>query len=96
MQNLKRIDIETLEPFEAQVTIPPRAGPSLGLADGATAEISSPALALQQRLLDQLNAEAEADADDGRRWSPRATMLFCGAASLGVWGVIALAVAAFR
>ncbi|HEX4181219.1 MAG TPA: hypothetical protein VHY32_10550 [Caulobacteraceae bacterium] len=94
MQTLKQIDATSLEPFQPQVYPAPRSAPSVGLADGSESDIPSPALALQQRLLNELNAEA--DIDDGVRWSPRATMLFCGAGSLAAWGVIALAIAAFH
>jgi hypothetical protein len=94
MQNLKRIDVAPLETLETQAPATPRPSTQVGLADGSQADIPSPALALQQRLLEQLNAEAAED--DGHRWSPRATMLFCGAVSLAAWGAIALAIAAFR
>jgi hypothetical protein len=95
MQNLKRVDVDSAVAFEAEAAFAPTLPPmKLSLADGPQAQAASPALALQQRLLNELNAEA-AD-DDGVRWSPRATLLFCIGASACLWGVIALAIAAFR
>jgi hypothetical protein len=55
----------------------------------------SPALALQERLAAQLAAQPVAD-DDGKRWSPRATLSLAGGASLLIWGAVALAIAALR
>lgn len=95
MQNLKRVDVDAASAYAPESSFAPTIPPTaLGLVNGSQAQVASPALALQQRLLDELNAEAALD--DGRRWSPRAMLLFCSAASLGLWGVIALAVAAFR
>jgi hypothetical protein len=94
MQPLKRSDSVPAELFEPKAAEESPASPSLGVANGSQPKVPSPALALQQRLLDQLNAE-DFD-DDGEKWSPRATLLFCSAASLVLWGAIALAVAAFR
>jgi hypothetical protein len=94
MQNLKTIDALP-EAFDREIVFDPRpAPPALGLAQDTLAEVPSPALALQQRLFAELTAE-DAD-DDGRRWSPRATMMFCGAVSLTLWGAIALAISAFH
>jgi hypothetical protein len=94
MQNLKTIDVTLPEAFEREIVFDPRPTPSLGLAKDSLAEVPSPALALQQRLFAELTAE-DAD-DDGQRWSPRATMMFCGAVSLTLWGAIALAISAFH
>ncbi|HEX4181988.1 MAG TPA: hypothetical protein VHY34_01885 [Caulobacteraceae bacterium] len=93
MQPLKRSDSTPAEMFEPKAAEESQASRNLGVANGSQSEVPSPALALQQRLLDQLNAE---EFDDGERWSPRATLLFCSAASLVLWGAIALGVAAFR
>jgi hypothetical protein len=91
MQNLKRIEVDSLEVFspesDAQLTFPP----VLGLAGGAHADVSSPARILQQRLLEEMQAEAAED--DGQRWSPRMTLLFCSGVSMAIWGVVALGVA---
>jgi hypothetical protein len=95
MQNVMRVDVNSALAYEPETAFAPTLPPSpLSLADGSQGDVASPALALQQRLLDELNAEA-AD-DDGVRWSPRATLLFCTAVSAGLWGVIALAITAFR
>ena len=94
MQNLKRVDVDAASAYAPESSFAATIPPTVGLINGSQAQVASPALALQQRLLDELNAEAVDD--DGRRWSPRAMLLFCSAASLGLWGVIALAVAAFR
>ena len=92
MQNLKRIDLD--EPSAVGPESETQLSPALGLADGSHSDIPSPARALQQRLLDEMNAEALDD--DGRRWAPRTTLLVCSAASLALWGAIALGIAAFR
>jgi hypothetical protein len=94
MQPLKRSESTPAETFEPQAAEESQASRNLGVANGSQSEVPSPALALQQRLLDELNAEGFDD--DGERWSPRATLLFCSAASLVLWGAIALGVAAFR
>jgi hypothetical protein len=47
----------------------------------------SPALGLQSRLGDAFAAQPDADA--GRRWSPRATLLFSGGLALIFWLVLA-------
>ena len=50
----------------------------------------SPATALLDKVRVSLNPlEAE---DDGRRWAPRATLLFGGAISMALWTAIAAAV----
>lgn len=94
MQNLKRIDVDSLEVFSPESDTQLTFAPVLGLAGGAHAEVSSPARILQQRLLEEMQAEA-AD-DDGVRWSPRRTLLFSVAASMSLWAVIALGVAALH
>jgi len=94
MQTLKRVDVAAPETFEGEPGLEPRSARMLGLAQDASRDVPSPALALQQRLFEELTAD-EAD-DDGRRWSPRATMLFCGVVSLTLWGAIALAASAFH
>jgi hypothetical protein len=95
MQNLKRVDYESADAFGPVSSFAPTLPPTpFALADGSQAAAPSPALALQQRLLEELAAEA-AD-DDGVRWSPRTTMLFAGAVSLGLWGLLAGVVALFH
>jgi hypothetical protein len=54
------------------------------LADNAT----SPARDIQLRLAESLEEAGEADGE--RRWSPRSTLLFAGAASVALWAGIAL------
>jgi hypothetical protein len=92
MQTLRKIDVEAFDRIgpeaDTQLQLP------LAVVGDSHAEIPSPARALQQRLLEDLAAEA--GDDDGRRWAPRTTLLFCGGISLALWGAIALAIAAFR
>jgi hypothetical protein len=92
MRNLRKIDAADVLGPETEVQPNPSA--VLGLADGSQAEVASPARTLQQRLADDL--QAEADGDDGTRWAPRTTLFFSVGASLTVWAVIALGIAAFR
>jgi hypothetical protein len=96
MQNLKRIDVDSADlagsESEAQVNL----APALGLVDNSHSEVASPARVLQQRLIDHLSAEGVDLDDDGRRWAPRTTLLFCGGVSLALWGAIAVGIAAFH
>jgi len=96
MQNLKRIDADSVDQvgpdFETQTNL----APPLGLVDNSHSEVASPARVLQQRLVDHLNAEGVDLEDDGRRWAPRTTLLFCGGVSLALWGAIAVGIAAFH
>ncbi len=96
MQTLRKIDTDAPLPSgpESETQLQLQPAPAMGLADASHADIPSPARALQQRLLEQMNAEAMDD--DGVRWAPRTTLLVTSGASLALWGVIALAVAAFR
>lgn len=94
MQTLKRFDIDVLDPVEPAADAQPIFTPPVALADAFRPDVPSPARALQQRLLDEMKAEAMDD--DGVRWAPRTTLLFCGGVSLALWGVIALGVAAFH
>jgi len=72
----------------------------LEIRDAATAALSrdanvtSPARALQERLAEEWRP-VETN-DDGRRWSPRATLALSGGISLLLWGAIGLAIAAVR
>jgi hypothetical protein len=72
----------------------PRPSPPIGLADESSLDIPSPARVLQQRLIDDLNDEAIED--DGRRWAPGVTLLFCAGVSLVLWGAIAGVIFALR
>jgi hypothetical protein len=94
MPNLKKADVGAPDAFGSESDTQLHLSPTLGLADGSHADIPSPARVLQQRLLDDLNTEA--GEDDGRRWAPRTTLLVASGASLALWGVIALAIAAFH
>jgi hypothetical protein len=94
MQTLRKFDVDALDPREPDGDTLLNLKPILGLAGDAHAEALSPARVLQQRLLAEMAAEAEDD--DGVRWSPRATMLFVCGVSLALWGAIALVVAAFH
>lgn len=96
MQNLKRIEIDSADLVELEPEVQPSPAPKLGLVDGSYLEVASPARVLQQRLVDHLNAEGVDLDDDGRRWAPRTTLLFCGGVSLALWGAIALGIAAFH
>lgn len=53
----------------------------------------SPALSLQERLSEAWREPPLAPQTD-RRWSPRATLLFGGGISLGLWAALATALAA--
>jgi hypothetical protein len=94
MQNIRKVDIEAPEELgpdsETQLMLPL----PVGLADGSEAEVPSPARTLQQRLIEDLAAEAEGD--DGYRWAPRTTLLFSVGASLALWAAIAVGIAVFR
>jgi hypothetical protein len=57
------------------------------VADAASAAAPSPALALQQRLASGWNEATEAD--DGRRWAPRSTLMLAAGVSLLAWGALA-------
>ena len=94
MRNLRKIDDGAADLFGADAETQPNPSPVLGLANGSQTEVPSPARTLQQRLVDDLNTEA--DNDDGSRWAPRTTLFFSVGASLTIWAVIALGVAAFR
>jgi hypothetical protein len=96
MQNLQRIDVDSARLIDPESDTLLNLKPTLGLAGGAHAEIPSPARVLQQRLIDHLDAEGVDLDDDGRRWAPRTTLLFCGGVSLALWGAIALGIAAFH
>lgn len=56
--------------------------------------MGSPARALQERLAEEWRPIETHD--DGRRWSPRATLALGGGLSLLLWGAIGLAIAAVR
>ncbi len=94
MQNLKRIDVDSADLVGSGSQ--PNLAPTLGLVDHSHSEVASPARVLQQRLMDHLNAEGVDIDDDGRRWAPRTTLLFCGGVSLALWGAIAVGIAAFH
>jgi len=96
MQNLKKVDAGSPDPADSESETLLSLSPTLGLADGSHSDIPSPARALQQRLLDDLTAEGVDLDDDGRRWAPRTTLLFCGGVSLALWGAVAFGIAAFR
>ena len=96
MQNLKRVQIDPVDLVELESEVRPSPAPKLGLVDGSYLEVASPARVLQQRLVDHLNAEGVDIDDDGRRWAPRTTLLFCGGISLALWGAIAVGIAAFH
>jgi len=96
MQNLKRIEVDSADLVEPESDVQRSPAPTLGLVDLSHFEVASPARVLQQRLVDHLNAEGVDIDDDGRRWAPRTTLLFCGVISLALWGVIAVAIAAFH
>lgn len=92
MQTLRKIDVEAFDRIgseaDTQLQLP------LTVVGASHADIPSPARALQQRLLEDLAAEA--GDDDGQRWAPRTTLLFCGGVSLALWGVVALGIALFH
>ena len=92
MQTLRKFDLDAFDDLPREADIPAVA--PLTLAGEAHAEVLSPARVLQQRLLEELAAEA--GDDDGKRWAPRTTLLFCGGVSFALWGLIALGFAAFR
>jgi len=96
MQNLKRIEVDSVDLVEPESETQLSPAPALGLVDGSHFEVASPARVLQQRLVDHLNAEGVDIDDDGRRWAPRTTLLFCGGISLALWGAIAVGIAAFH
>ena len=54
----------------------------------------SPARTVQERLAEDYRLVT--DPDDGRRWSPRATLAFSGGMSLALWAAIALALSLIR
>ena len=60
-------------------------GPRLA-APGDEAALVSPALTLQQLLIDGWE-DADPD-DDGRRWAPGLTILVSGACAVVLWGLI--------
>jgi len=62
----------------------------LSEASGSESSAASPALGLQQQLGDAFNAPSTAD--DGHRWSPKATILVSGGAAAGLWLAIAAGV----
>ena len=96
MQTLRKFDVDAFDEvaYEADPAPAAQVIGSLALAGDAHAGVASPARVLQQRLLEELAAEA--DDDDGVRWAPRTTLLFCGGVSFALWGLIALGFAAFH
>lgn len=54
----------------------------------------SPALTVQERLAEDYISVT--DLDDGRRWSPRATLALSGGISLALWAGISLALGLIR
>jgi len=58
-------------------------------AAASDADVPSPAIAIQQELNRQL--QAQPGAAEAGRWSPRATLLFSTSVSLGLWAAIAAA-----
>ena len=94
MQNLKKADATSPYEVGSETQLDLRPAPALGLADGSQPDVPSPARTLQQRLADDLTAEA-ADGD-GVRWAPRTTLLFSIGASLAIWVAVAVGIAAFR
>jgi hypothetical protein len=91
MPQAKRRAVHEIDPASdaAPKTRSPR-GASAQRGDGGV----SPALALQGRLASQLAAQRSDD--DGKRWSPRASLGLAGGASVLIWGAIALAISALR
>jgi hypothetical protein len=58
------------------------------------APTDSPARTLQERLAEDYRSVT--DLDDGRRWSPRATLALSGGISLALWAGIGLALGLIR
>jgi hypothetical protein len=67
---------------------------SVARAQDGDAPTDSPARAMQERLAEDYRFVT--DPDDGRRWSPRATLALSGGISLALWAGVALALGWIR
>jgi hypothetical protein len=83
MQGLNKSAAALPDAIEVERGRWPRPSPPIGLADESSPGAPSPARALQQRLIDDLNDAAIED--DGRRWAPGVTLLVCAGVSMGLW-----------
>jgi hypothetical protein len=68
--------------------------PSVAQARVGDAPADSPARTLQERLAEDYGALR--GLDDGRRWSPRATLALSGGISLALWAGIGMALGFIR
>ena len=74
-------------------TVADRRSP-IAQAQVGDAPADSPARRVQERLAEDYRSVT--DPDDGRRWSPRATLALSGGISLALWAGIGLALGLIR